>query len=187
MSFEMNKVFGSILFAMIIFMVSGLIAEGVVNPKPLTKPAFPIAAAASSATPAETAAPAVAEKPAPLPVEMLAKADAAAGEATAKKCAVCHSFGKGEAAKVGPNLWGIIGDKRAHMAGFNYSDAMQKLGGTWTVQEIGAFIAGPQAYLPGTRMSFPGLPKPEDRANVLAYLNKDSDSPVDMAKAGAEK
>ena len=76
----------------------------------------------------------------------------------------------------------MIGRPRGSVAGFGYSDAIKKLGGSWSVQEISNFIYKPSAYAPGTKMSFPGLPRAEDRADVLAFLNKQSDAPVDLTK-----
>jgi cytochrome c len=182
-AFEFNKIAAAILVALIVWMVTGLVAQELVPSKKLEKDAYAIAGAAPSAATQEAAAPAAAEKPAPIPADMLAKADAAAGEAIAKKCGACHTFDKGGPNRVGPNLYGVIGRPRASEAGFTYSDAMKKLGGTWEPQEIAAFIFNPKAYLPGTKMGFAGLPKPEDRTNVLAFLNKQSDKPVDLAAA----
>jgi cytochrome c len=181
-SLESNKILAAFLTASIVAMVCGLVSESLVHPEKLAKNAFPIAVTEPSAGAASGAA-APAEKPAPLPAELLAKADPAAGEAISKKCAVCHSFGKGEAAKVGPNLYGVIGRPRASSPGFQYSEALKALGGNWTPQDIAVFIADPKSDVPGTKMTFVGLPKPEDRANVLAYLNKDSDAPIDLSKA----
>jgi cytochrome c len=72
------------------------------------------------------------------------------------------------------------------MAGFAYSDALAHLGGTWTVQNIARFIYKPKAYISGTKMGFGGLPDPQDRADVLAFLNQESDAPVDLVKEGAK-
>jgi cytochrome c len=180
-SLESNKILAALLVAGLVAMVSGIVSENLVHSEKLAKNAFPIAVTESSAS-APTAAPA-AEKPAPLPAAMLASADPAVGETIAKKCAVCHSFGKGEAARVGPNLYGVIGRPRASAPGFQYSDALKSLGGTWTPQEIATFIFDPKAAVAGTKMTFAGLPKPEDRANVLAFLNKNSDAPIDLATA----
>src|SRR5579859_599806 len=178
-SFEFNKLAASLLVALIVAMVTGLVAEGLVHPKKLETAAYPIAGGESAATETAAAAP---EKPAPIPAEIWAKADPAKGADIAKKCAACHSFDKGGANKVGPNLYGALGGPRAHEARFQYSDAMKKLGGTWAPQEVAAFIFNPKAYLAGTKMGFAGLPKPEDRADVIAFLNKQSDSPVDLTK-----
>ena len=181
MSFELNKILASILTALIIGMVTGLIADSLVSPVKLAKPAYPIAAAEGPAGGAKEAAPAE-SKPAPLTADQLAKADPAKGEDIAKKCAQCHTFGKGEPNRVGPNLWSVVGRPRASAPGFSYSDAIKSLGGNWVPQEIQAFIANPKAYAPGTKMGFIGLPKPEDRADVLAFLNQHSDTPIDLSK-----
>jgi len=179
MSLELNKIGAAILFALLVGKVSGMVAEGVLPVETkLAKDSYPIAGA--EAAPAAAAAPVADEKPAPIPAEMFAKADPAHGAEIAKKCAQCHSFGKGEPNHVGPNLWDVIGRPRASAPGFSYSDTLKGLGGSWSPQEIAAFIYKPSAYAPGTKMSFAGLPKPEERADVLAYLNTQSDHPVDL-------
>jgi cytochrome c len=127
-------------------------------------------------------APAV-EKPVVIePVSgLLAKADVAKGAEISKKCAVCHTFGKGEPAKMGPNLWGIVGNKHAHMEGFAYSDVMKSMSAKiWNYEEINHFITNPRHYAPGTKMTFPGLPKVQDRADVIAWLRTQADTPVPL-------
>ena len=181
MSFEMNKVLASLLTALIVGMVTGLIAEGLVSPKKLETNAYQIVATETSGA-TEAAAPAD-EKPAPLTPEMLAAADPVKGEQIAKKCLQCHTFEKGGPNRIGPNLYGVVGRARATEPGFTYSDAVKKLGGNWQPQDIAAFIFNPRKYAPGTKMTFEGLPKPQDRADVLAFLNKNSDSPIDLTKA----
>ncbi len=102
---------------------------------------------------------------------MMATADFDRGAKVFKKCATCHSVGKGEAAKVGPNLYGVVGRARGATA-FSYSDAMKAKGGAWDAESINAFITKPKDYLPGTKMGFAGLKKPQDRADVILYLQK---------------
>jgi len=178
-SLEFNKLAGSLLTACIVAMVTGLVAENLVHPKHVETAAYPIAG--GEPAPVETAA-AAPEKPAPIPADLWAKADATKGAEIAKKCAACHSFDKDGANKVGPNLYGVLNGPRAHMASFSYSDTIKKMGGTWTPQEVAAFIYNPKNYAPGTKMGFAGLPKPDERADVIAFLNKNSDNPVDLAK-----
>jgi cytochrome c len=120
----------------------------------------------------------------PLPV-LLAAADPAAGQAVAKRCASCHTFDNGGANKVGPNLWGIVGNHQAHLEGFAYSDAIKNLGGTWTYEDLDRYLASPKDYAPGTKMTFAGIKKATDRANLLAYLRTLSDAPVPFPEPSA--
>jgi cytochrome c len=97
--------------------------------------------------------------------------DPTKGEAIFHRCMVCHSIKAGEN-KIGPSLHGVIGRTAGTVEGFNYSDANKKSGIVWTQQKIFIYLKNPQATVPGTKMSFPGLPKPEDRADVIAYLTE---------------
>jgi cytochrome c len=107
---------------------------------------------------------------------LLAKANIEAGKSAAKICATCHTFEKGQPAKIGPNLYGIVGSKHAHMEGFAYSPAMKaKAAEVWDVKALNNYIYDPKATVPGNKMAYPGLKKDEDRANVIAYLKSLSD------------
>lgn len=173
-----NKISAALIVAVAVAWMAGRLAEDVVSPKMLTKNVFVVdtGAAASTAT-TGSAAP-----KGPVPIEpLLATADAAAGEKYAKVCGACHSFGKGEAAKMGPNLYGVIGLKHAHMEGFSYSDAMKALSDKiWTFDELNQFLYNPRGYINGTKMSFAGIKNDADRANVIAWLRTLSDNPVPL-------
>ena len=93
----------------------------------------------------------------------LAQAQSPGERLAQSACAQCHSFGKGEPAKVGPNLWGIVDNKHGHMPGFAYSKAIDSIDKPWGYEELNHFIASPRAYAPGTKMTFAGLPKVEER------------------------
>jgi cytochrome c len=104
--------------------------------------------------------------------ELMKLADATRGEKIFKKCASCHNIQKGEGAKVGPNLYGVVGRAKASFAGFAYSDALKAKGGIWDRDSISQFITKPKDYISGTKMAFAGLKKPQDRADVILYLEK---------------
>ena len=101
----------------------------------------------------------------------LANADIAAGEAVFKKCVACHTINQGGANGIGPNLYATLGKTHGHVAGFAYSDALTSIPGTWDFEGMSAWLQSPRKYAPGTKMTFAGLSKPEDRANLIAYLN----------------
>jgi len=118
---------------------------------------------------------------------LLNVADLDKGASVSKKCASCHTFDNGGANKVGPNLWGIVGGPTAHKDDFSYSSAIADMGGTWTFEALDAFIHAPKKFAPGTKMTFAGLNKPEDRANLLAWLNQQSDHPIALPEPPAEE
>jgi cytochrome c len=153
-------------------------------PAPKTAAAEPAAAAPAQAAAAETPAATEAATPAEteaVPQDIgarLAAADPGAGEKVFNKCKACHNADQGGANKVGPNLWNVVGAPVAHHEGFNYSAALSgKSGGTWTYEQLDTYLTSPKAWAPGTKMTFAGLSKPEDRANVIAYLRTRNDSP----------
>ena len=94
-----------------------------------------------------------------------------------------HTFGKGEPNRVGPNLWGVVGRNKASEAGFNYSAAMKGQKGVWTLEELDAYLKNPRGMVPGTNMTFAGIPRASERADLLTWLNQQSDSPRALPKA----
>jgi cytochrome c len=161
-----NTVAGCVLASALFAMVVGKVSNAVVHPHMLEKPAIEVADAAPTQT---AAAPAAAEL---APIEpKLAGASADAGKALfQKQCFTCHTTDKGGANKVGPNLWGVVGRKKASHEGFSYSSAMQGKGGDWSVEDINHLIFKPTAFVKGTKMAFAGISKEPDRANIIAYL-----------------
>lgn len=108
---------------------------------------------------------------------LMGAADPAAGEKVFGKCKACHSAEKGGPNKVGPDLWNVVGRDKASVEGFSYSDALSGLGGAWTYEDLFAYLKSPKDFAPGNKMTFGGLKKPEDRADVISYLREQSDSP----------
>jgi cytochrome c len=163
---ESNKLFAAILTAGIIAYFVGFIAHQLTHHEPLEKNAFPIEVTASAGASGAAAAPATAE-----PIKDLLKtANPADGEKISKICGSCHSFVKSEGNKIGPNLAGVLGRKRGSVSDFAYSDAMKAKGGSWDADSLNEFLFKPSAFVPGTKMSFAGLKKPEDRAALIKWL-----------------
>ena len=94
-----------------------------------------------------------------------------------KQCFTCHTTDKGGANKVGPNLWDIVGRKKAAHPGFGYSSALSAKGGDWSYEDIDHMIFKPTTYVRGTKMAFAGLPKEQERADVIAYLRTMAETP----------
>lgn len=116
---------------------------------------------------------------------LLASADVAKGEKVFAKCAACHTINQGGANGVGPNLYGTLGEPIGQgKGGFAFSDALKKVGGTWTFEAMDKWLKSPRDFAPGTKMTFAGLGNAEDRANIIAYLNaQGSNLPLPAADA----
>lgn len=107
---------------------------------------------------------------------LLAAADAKAGKKVFRKCRACHKLEEGQNG-VGPSLWGVVGRDKGALDGFSFSEAMSSQGGTWTLEELDAFLTKPKDYVPGTKMAFGGIKDPQDRVNVITYINQEDGSP----------
>lgn len=168
-SFEWNKVIASVLTALIVAMVAGILSTMLVQPKPLEKPVFLVAGAPSSAPDEQVPAAPKVEPITPL----LAKADPKKGQELTKVCQVCHTFNKGEPNKIGPNLWDVVGGPIAEdRGGYSFSPALEAhKGQKWDPETLNQWLANPQQFAPGTKMTFAGFPKAQDRADVIAYLS----------------
>ena len=115
-----------------------------------------------------------------------ATADAARGEEVFKKCAACHNADPGGANALGPALYGVMGNPVGGSAGFAFSDALASHGGAWDWQAMSDWLANPKQFAPGTKMTFAGLSNPQDRADIIAFLNSRDTSPVPPPAAAPE-
>ena len=171
-SLEGNKAFAAILVAGMAFMVAGFVADVLVHPEELERTAIAIQGAAETVSgPARVVIPTI--------LPLLSGASAANGQIlAAQSCGTCHSFTAGAPAMVGPNLYGVVGSKVADSAGYAYSAALKKVGGTWTYEQLNHWLLDPQAFAPGTLMSYAGMRSIQSRAEVVAYLRTLAATPM---------
>ena len=181
-----NTIAGWVLFAGIVALGSSIVSSELFNTHRPETMGFPIEGVVLEGAGAEAAK----------PIEFyLASADPTKGEQVFKKCTACHNADQGGANALGPNLWGVLGEpigKGAH--GFAFSEALAGKGGAWDWNSLSDWLSNPKKFAPGTKMTFAGLGNPEDRANVIAFLNAHSDAPrplpaapVETAEASPEK
>ena len=159
---ELNKIAAALLCAGLAFFAADEVGAVLATVRPPIEPAFAIAV--PGAVPG--AAPAL------LPIaDRLRTASAAHGEAyAAAQCSACHGFAAGGPAIVGPDLYGVAGAAVASQPGYDYSDALQRVGGRWTSARLDAWLTRPAGFAPGTKMGFGGIADPATRADTVAYL-----------------
>ncbi len=171
---EFNKIAGAILLTLLSMMVIAKIGNTLVPPfhPPRDKPG------------AETTGPQAPDTKEPeKPVaELLAAADPKAGESRARACASCHTFTKGGANGVGPNIYDVVGRKKGSVAGYAYSDGLKGAGGEWSYEDLFKYLADPAGMIRNSKMAF-RLPNAEQRAQVIAYLRTLSDQPKPLPAA----
>jgi cytochrome c len=190
-SFELNKIAGAVLATGLGVMALSIVSEAIYAPAEAEKPGYVIATGGDggSGEGGASGGSSGGEQVASID-ERLQTADVAKGATSAKKCLACHTLEKGQPNKVGPNLWNVVGSPIIHPDnGFKYSQAFEdknKEGFTWTFEHLDGFLTDPRGYIPGTAMSFAGLKKPDERANVIAYLRTLADNPVPLPAATAQ-
>ncbi|MBA2918788.1 c-type cytochrome [Sphingomonas sp. MAH-20] len=174
-----NTIAGWVLGAGIVALGAGIVSSEYFHAERPEKMGYPIEGVAEAGEGGGAAA----EEPI---ANRLATADPANGAKVFQKCAACHNDSKGAPNGVGPNLWGVVGEGIAVGAGgFAFSDALKAKGGTWDFESLDKWLQSPRKFADGTKMTFAGLSKGSDRADVIAYLNQQSDSPHPLPKPEA--
>ena len=165
-SFEWNKVTAAVIVSVLVFMGINMLSEGVFHVEAPEKTAYVVEL--PEAAPSGAAAVVVDEGPSL--AALLAAGDVAKGAKSFRKCMACHTTDQGGASKTGPNLFGIVGAGVGSKAGYGYSSALAEHGGTWTYEAMDTWLTKPAKAVPGNKMSFAGLKKATERANVMAFL-----------------
>jgi cytochrome c len=172
-----NTIAGWVLFAGIVALGSSIVAGELFHSERPEKMGYPIEGVA-----VEGEGGAAADQP----IEaFLAKADVTKGQQVFNKCAACHTVEKGAPNQLGPNLWNVIGEPIGKGKGFPFSPNLAAKGGNWDWKSLSDWLANPRGFAPGTKMTFAGLGNPQDRADVIAFLNSKSDAPRPMPAAPA--
>lgn len=184
-SFEFTKIAGAVLAALLLIFGTKTAIEMNIGAHHADVAGYTLPEPAPEAAPADNAQSGDAAPAGPSFAELFAKASVDGGKSVFSKCKACHNVDKGGANGIGPNLWGVTGRKRGAHEGYGYSEAMKAKGGEWALTELDAFLTSPKANVPGTKMIFNGLSAPADRANLIAYLNSQSDAPLPAPAAPA--
>jgi len=163
-----TKAGGALCGAFLVFLLGKWAADSLYNTSPVAHAGEEVTQAYTIDTGAEATTQAAAPAEGPAFADLLASADAAAGEKIFGKCKACHKIDGTNS--TGPHLDGVVNRPVASIEGFSYSDGMKAHGGNWDPEALQAFLTNPKGVVAGTKMSFAGLPKPEDRANVIKYL-----------------
>ena len=175
-SFELNKIVGAVLLAVLVLVVIGKVGDNLVS----TGDGDGHGKDKAAKEQVVATKPTIQKKKEPLkPVtELMITADVSAGKKVFAKCKACHTVQKDKKSGIGPNLWKVVNRKPGSVTQFKYSKAFQGIADKpWSYENLNAFLAKPKAYVKGTKMSFVGLKKVKDRANVIAFLRSLSDSP----------
>ena len=176
--FEFNKIAGAILATLLFILGTNKLLGAVYAPEIPAKKSYVVEGVVEEgAQTAQAAAPAEPEKPF---AALMASADPEKGKKVTAQCISCHSFEKGGPNKTGPNLYGVIGSPYAHKDDYSYSDAFKAehgKGRVWSMEDLFNYLKDPKAAVPGNKMAFAGLKRPEQRADVVAYLRTMNDNP----------
>ena len=175
----MNKIIVSIVFAIILVLGINKVTDVIFYVEKPEKSAYQVASIATDDSSASTETNSVSSGSGDI-MAMFASVSAAEGAKVFKKCAACHSINEGGSNKIGPALWGVLGRPAGSIPDYKYSKAMAAYGKNWSFEEMNGFLIKPKVWIKGTKMSFAGLKKPEERAAVILYMNENSSSPLPL-------
>ena len=177
-SFELNKIIGAILLVALLVIGIGKVSNLVFKVNKPEKSNYKVE------LDAETAEPKGDEEPVQREIvdiaALLSTGDLAHGEKVFKKCSACHSIKSGGGNKIGPALYNVVGRKVGVLDDYKYSKALAEYEKNWSFEELNGFLLKPKDWIKGTKMAYAGLRKEKDRASVILYLNKYSDSPLPL-------
>jgi cytochrome c len=175
----MNKIIVSVVFAVILVLGINKVADVIFNVEKPEKSAYQVASVTTvtSTTSAETSS---SNSESGNIIALFTSTSAADGAKIFKKCSACHSIVEGGGNKIGPTLWGVLGRKAGSVSNYKYSKAMAAHGKNWSFEEMNDFLTKPKDWIKGTKMSFAGLKKAEDRAAVILYMNENTNSPLQL-------
>ena len=175
----MNKIIVSIVVAIVLVLGINKVTDIIFYVEKPEKSAYQVAdiTSASSTTAASTNSEGVGAESI---MALFASSSASDGEKVFKKCTACHSINKGGSNKIGPALWGVLGRQAGSISEYKYSKAMAAHGKVWSFDEMNGFLIKPKDWIKGTKMSFIGLKSEKDRAAVILYMNKKTDSPLPL-------
>jgi len=177
-SFEINKIVAAILMVALLVIGIGKLTNVIFHVEKPETPGYAVEVDQVVVVSAETGSGTTEEK---IDIAaLLAMGDLATGEKVFKKCAACHSIVKGGKNNIGPALYNVVGRKIGVVNDYKYSKALSEYGKEWTFEELNGYLIKPAKWIKGTKMAFAGLRKETDRASVILYLNKNSDSPLPL-------
>ena len=177
-SFELNKIIGAVLLVALLVIGIGKVSNLVFKVNKPEKSNYKVE------LDVETAKTKADEEPVQREIvdiaALLSTGDLAHGEKVFKKCSACHSIKSGGGNKIGPALYNVVGRKVGVLDDYKYSKALAKYEKNWSFEELNGFLLKPKDWIKGTKMAYAGLRKEKDRASVILYLNKYSDSPLPL-------
>ena len=175
----MNKIIVSIIFAIILVLGINKITDVIFYVEKPEKSAYQVASVTTVASNTSVETSLVSSESENI-IALFASTSATEGAKVFKKCAACHSIAEGGGNKIGPALWGVLGRPAGSIPDYKYSKAMAAHGKNWSFEEMNGFLIKPKDWIKGTKMSFAGLKKAEDRAAVILYMNENTNSPLQL-------